>query len=256
MSVDLAEFWAFALAFTRIVALIATAPVFSSRAVPRTTRVGLAALLAVALGPTVRQHGAEPPADLVGMLGQMAAEAAVGMFIGFLTRVVFSAFEAAGHFVDFQIGFGMMSVLNPFSDQAGAVVSRFLYQFGFTLFLVAGGHLVLIGTVAASYETVGPGAARFTGDSMGVVTAMATGMATLALRVALPIAASLLVVDAAFAIIARMVPQIHILIVGLPVKILVGLLTLALAVPGVAIVAGGVPENIASAAQAILRSAR
>jgi len=256
MSVGVTEFWTFTLAFTRVVALVATAPIFSSRAVPRTARVGLAALLAVAIAPNIPAVAVRPPADLFGLLGQLAAEAAVGLFIGFLTRVVFSAFESAGHFVDVQIGFGMMSVLNPFSEQTGAVVSRFLYQLGFTLFLVAGGHLLLIGAIATSYEIAGPGAAHFGGDGMGVVTGMATGMVLLALRLALPIAASLLVVDVAFAIIARMVPQIHILIVGLPVKTLVGLLTLALAVPGVALVAEGVPQDVARATYAILRAVR
>lgn len=256
MTVGVTEFWAFALVFTRIGALLTAAPLFSSRAVPHTVKAGLAALLAIALTPSIGPRITRPPGDMFTLIAQMAAEAAVGLSLGFLARMVFAAIEIAGSFMDLQIGFSMMNVMNPLSEQHSAVIGTFLSQLGLTLFLLAGGHLFLLGTVIGSYGVVGPGAAHFAGDGPGAMTHMAGQMLALAFRLALPAMAIMLVVDVAFAIVARTVPQINIMIVGLPLKIIVGLFTVSVILPGIAVVVGQLTPTIASGAQMFLQAAR
>jgi flagellar biosynthesis protein FliR len=150
----------------------------------------------------------------------------------------------------------MMNVLNPLSGQHSAVIGSFLSQLALTLFLVAGGHLFLIGSVAGSYNVIGPGAAHFAGNGPEAVTHVAGQMLMLAFRIALPATAILLVVDVAFAIIARTVPQLNVMLVGLPLKILVGLFTVGVVLPAMALAVGQMTPAIGSGMHAFLVSAR
>lgn len=256
MTVGVHEFWTFALCFARITALVGTAPVFGSRAIPHQTKVGLSALLALVLMPIVSSRVGPAPADILSFAAQVGAEVAVGLTLGFLATLVFASVQVAGAFLDMQMGFGIMSVLNPLNDMHSSEVGTFLYQLAITLFLLAGGHLYLVGTLADGYAALPPGSAGFSGDLSGTLLAMAGQMFALAFRIAAPAAAVLLVVDVAFAVVARAVPQVNVLIVGLPVKILVGLMTVALLLPALAAVIGQMTPGIGGAAEAFYRAAR
>src|SRR5690242_8808575 len=92
------EVWSFLLIFSRVAALLVTAPVLGSRSVPSTVKIGMAGLFSLALMPMVARQIAAIPADLLTLIGQIAAETVVGMCLGFLVTLLFTAFEIAGHF--------------------------------------------------------------------------------------------------------------------------------------------------------------
>jgi len=256
MSVGVHEFWAFLLIFARVTALCVTAPVFGSRGAPTQTKIGLAALLSLALMPLVAPNVRAAPADLISLIGQLAAETAVGLCLGFLVMLVLTAIQMAGHFVDTQMGFGIINILNPLSEQQTSVLGQFLYQLGMTLFLILGGHLYVIGTLADSFAMVGPGGARFAGDLTGAMTGIVGQMFVLAFKIAAPAAAVLLLVDVAFAIIARTVPQMNVFIVGIPAKIIVGLMTVAMVLPALAMIVAQMIPMIGAESQAFLRATK
>jgi flagellar biosynthesis protein FliR len=256
MTIGVGEFWAFALIFTRISTLFVAAPLFSSAAIPRPLKVGLAGLLAISLTPMLAPRLANVPSDIISLVTQIAAEAAVGLTLGFIARMIFAAIEVAGSFLDLQIGFSMMRILDPINGQQTAVIGSFMSQLGLTLFLIAGGHLFLIGSVAGSYGVIAPGAAHFAGNGPDAITHVAGQMLTLAFRIALPATAILLIVDVSFAIIARTVPQMNIMIVGMPLKIMVGLFTVGVVLPAVALVIGQMTPAIGTGMQAFLQAAR
>lgn len=256
MSVGVHEFWAFLLIFARVTALFVTAPVFGSRSAPLQTKIGLAALLSLALMPLVAPQVGSAPADLLPLIGQLAAETAVGLCLGFLVMLLMAALQMAGQFIDTQMGFGIINILNPLSEQQSSALGQFLYQLGMTLFLILGGHLYVIGTLADSFSMVGPGGARLAGDLMGVVTGIVGQMFVLAFKIAAPASIVLLVVDVAFAIIARTVPQMNVFIVGIPAKIIVGLMTVAMVLPVVAMLVAQMIPLGGAESQALLRAAK
>jgi flagellar biosynthetic protein FliR len=256
MTIGVHEFWSFLLIFARVTALFVTAPVFGTRSMPAQVKVGLAALVTFALRPLVAGSLPAPPADPLALIGQIAAETAVGLCMGFFVMLLFAAVQMAGGFVDTQMGFGIINVLNPLSDQQTSAMGQFLYQLSLTLFLILGGHLYLIGTLAGSYSIIGPGAARFGGDLAGALSGTVGQMFVIAFKIAAPCAAVLLVVDVAFAIIARTVPQMNVFIVGLPAKIIVGLATMALVLPALAVIVSQMIPTTGAGAAAFLRAAR
>jgi flagellar biosynthetic protein FliR len=256
MPFDPRDFWAFLLVFSRVTALVATAPVFSSAAIPRTVKVGLAGLVSLATVPVVFPHVPTPPGDLFSLAGQIGAEAAIGALLGFLANMVFAAVQIAGTVVDTQIGFAIIHVLNPYTGQPTAAIGQFYYQFALTLFLLADGHASLIGSVVGSFGVVGPGAAHFAGDVPGVLIDMMGQMFLLGFRIAVPAAAVLLVVDVSFAIVARAVPQMNVFIVGLPAKVIIGLITLSVGLPALALVLGQILPMIDTGLRAALSASR
>jgi flagellar biosynthetic protein FliR len=256
MNVGVHEFWSCVLIFCRVAALFTTAPVFGNRSIPKQVKIGLAAVITLALLPLVGPKVGSAPADLVSMVAQVAAETAVGLCLGFMVQLLLSAFQIAGYYIDTQMGFGIINILNPFTEQQTSAMGQFMYQLAMTLFLIAGGHLFLISAVAGSYLTIPPGAAHFAGDMSGAFTGFLGQLFVLAVKIAAPAAAVLMVVDVAFAIVARTVPQMNIFIVGMPVKIIVGLLTMAVVLPVLAFVVSQLPFLIGSSAQTLLQAAR
>jgi flagellar biosynthetic protein FliR len=256
MTVGVHEFWSCVLIFCRVAALFTTAPVFGNRSIPKQVKVGLAAVITLAMLPLVGPKVGAAPADLVSMIAQIAAETAVGLCLGFMVQLLLSAFQIAGYYIDTQMGFGIINILNPFTEQQTSAMGQFMYQLSMTLFLIGGGHLFLIGTVAGSYLTVPPGGAQFTGDMSAAFTAFVGQLFVVAVKIAAPAAAVLMVIDVAFAIIARTVPQMNVFIVGMPVKIIVGLLTMAIVLPVLAFVVGHIPSMMSDSAQTVLQAAK
>jgi len=256
MTIGVHEFWASVLIFCRVAALFTTAPIFGNRSIPKQVKVGLAAVLTLAMLPLVGPKVGAAPADMISMITQIAAETAVGFCLGFMVQLLLSAFQMAGYYIDTQMGFGIINILNPFTEQQTSAMGQFMYQLAMTLFLIAGGHLFLIATVAGSYVTVPPGGAHFSGDMSGAFTAFLGQLFVISVKIAAPAAAVLMVVDIAFAIVARTVPQMNVFIVGMPVKIIVGLLTLAIVLPVLAFVISQIPMLMGTGAQTVLQAAR
>src|SRR5215467_4091225 len=111
MTIGITEFWSFLLAFTRVTALFVTAPVFGNRAVPARVKIGLGVLISLALRPLIASN-IKPPSDLFSLIAQLAAETCVGVCLGFMVMLLFAGLEIAGHFIDTQMGFGMINILN------------------------------------------------------------------------------------------------------------------------------------------------
>lgn len=256
MNIGVHEFWSFILIFTRVTAMFVSAPVYGHHSVPRNLKIGFGGLIALILVPIISPLVGPAPADLITLVGRVVSELAIGVTIGYLASFIMMAFQIAGQFVDTQMGFGIINTLNPLSEQHTSAMGTLISQLAMTLFLIMGGHLVLISAIASSYATVGPGAAHFSGDFTGTVSQVATDMFGVAFKVAAPAAAVLLIVDVAFAIIARTVPQMNVFLVGIPAKIIIGLMTLAMVLPALAMMVSQMTPLIGASTDSFLRAAR
>jgi flagellar biosynthetic protein FliR len=256
MNIGVHEFWSFVLIFTRVTSLCMTAPVFAMRVTPSRVKIGLGALVAFTLMPQVQSRVGPAPTNLLTMVGQLAAEIALGACLGLIAQLLISSLEMAGHYIDTQMGFGIINILNPLSEHQTSTMGQFLQQIGTVLFLILGGHLFLIRALAGSFATVGPGGAHFGGDVMAMPAQVATEMLLIAFKVAAPAAGVLLAVDVAFGIISRTMPQMNIMVVGMPLKIIVGMATMALLLPAIAVVVGGLIPSIGGSMNTLLSAAR
>jgi flagellar biosynthetic protein FliR len=228
--VDFEQLVVFLLVFTRIGAFIAACPVFAMREIPPTVKVGLAFVLSLALLP-LAGPAAVPLDNFLGFALALAQEAAVGLGLGIFTSLVFHGVRLAGQYAGFQMGLAMAEIMTMGQEGQGAIVSQFLWLFGLMFFFSINGHHLLIAGLAQSFELVPLGAAVAQLKTTLFVAKAFGGLFVIALTLAAPVMAVLVVSDIILGLMVRMVPQINVFMLGFPLKILVGLFALMVTVP-------------------------
>jgi flagellar biosynthetic protein FliR len=155
----------------------------------------------------------------------------VGLSIGFIAYMVFTAIYVAGEIIDMQIGFGVVNVMDPISNIQVPVSSNLYFIISMLLFLSMNGHHVLIKALFDSFTTLPLGTAQFDASlADGLMKAFSTIFAT-GFKIAAPIVAAILITDIALGTVSRMVPQLNIFVIGMPLKVFVGFLIMLITIP-------------------------
>ncbi|MCQ4347295.1 flagellar biosynthetic protein FliR [Pseudomonas stutzeri] len=210
--------------FVRLTAFLAASPLWGHDSVPMRVKIGLAALLAVLLGPTLPPLPAVPLVSWTS-LGILVEQMAIGIAIGLTMRVTFAVVQAAGEIVGLQMGLGFATFFAPDTGTNTMILSRLLYMFSLLIFLALNGHLIVLEILAASFaslpigQTLDPGAGIALVRHAGIV--IASG-----LLLALPLVAALLTINLAMGILNRASPQLTVFAVGFPLTLTVGLVLL------------------------------
>ncbi|MFN3689894.1 MAG: flagellar biosynthetic protein FliR [Fimbriimonadales bacterium] len=234
MSLDLEWFWAFLTAFVRASGLALVAPVFGSRLVPAPIRVGLSAVIALALAPIIQPYTGTPPTDWVSLMVRLTGEAIIGLLMGYGVSLIVGAAVMAGEALDAMMGFNLMQVLNPVSTFPTTLLAQFHYMLAMTLFALVNGHHWLLLALARSFEagTEWGSLSAWSDASLSMAAQLGGEVMMLCLQIAAPAAGVLLVVDGAMAAVSRAVPQIPVWLIGMPAKIAVGIVALGASLPG------------------------
>jgi flagellar biosynthesis protein FliR len=220
----------FILVLGRVGPLFLVAPLFSSKMIPARARGVLAVALAVGLSPLAR-HDRQLPLD-VGSLGiLLGKEILVGLAFAFTVSAVLAAIQAAGSFLDTLVGFSFGAAIDPITGAQSNVLSQLYGLIGVMIFVAIGGDALMVQGLARTYDLV-PLTAM---PSLALLTAGAvhafTGIFAAALELAAPVVLALVITDAAFGMLARVVPQLNVFAVGFPAKIAVGLLVVIASLP-------------------------
>ncbi len=222
----------FVLITFRVSGMVLIAPFFAHRAVPPKVRAGLVLALAAVMFPTVDRVGIRIPDNMGGYLSAAVAEIAVGALIGFAALVVFAAVRLGGFIAGQQIGLAIAHIYDPTSGQQTSLLSQTLYMLGFVVFVLVGGHHMLLRALAASYEAIPISRAHLT---EGVFTKIGVGMFSEmfvnAVRISAPAVITLMLATIVMAIVARTVPEMNIFNIGFAMRLGLGLTVMALAAP-------------------------
>lgn len=220
------------LVVARLSGLFLFAPVFGSSVVPLLVRVALVLLLAWILFPIHAFGAGSVPLEAPALIVAMASELAIGLIVGFVANLVFVAFQVAGTIVGTQIGFGVLTLFDPLRHESfSSVIDQFYSTLGTLVFLVLNGHHMVVAALDRTYRAI-PAGGVFQPEAMALpISRLTSEIFTAGFQLALPILAALLLTDLAFGLVARAVPQINVFFLGLPLKGLVGLVALSLALP-------------------------
>ena len=213
---------AFLWPFVRMLALISTAPIFSEKPVPRTVKVGLAVLLAIAIAPTL---GPMPSVPLVSAGGFwiLIQQVLIGAAMGFSMRMVFAMVQAAGEYAGLQMGLSFAAFFDPSSGGNTMVLSRLLNVMAMLIFLAVDGHLVLVETLAESFHLLPIADAPLAASGWFLLVSAGSQIFSGGLMLALPLIAILLTLNLAMGILNRVSPQFSIFSVGFPITLLAGM---------------------------------
>jgi flagellar biosynthetic protein FliR len=219
--------------FLRIGAMFAAAPIFSARMVPVRVRVLLALLMAWILLPVLPRAPAVDPISAQGLLIGLH-QVLIGLSMGFALQLVFAALAVAGESVALSMGLGFASMVDPENGVQVPVVGSYYVLLATLLFIAFNGHLVLIGVLADSFQTLPIGGGGPQREGLWQLVHWAASMFAGGLMIALPALSAMLLVNLAFGVITRAAPQLNVFAVGFPITLLLGFVLLLLTVPSLA----------------------
>ena len=221
----------------RITGIFLAAPVFSSTGIPRRVKVllalGLSFCVYPMLHPVLWAPGGASAAlltqmqgsglSLPRMAGAVASELLIGLVIGLGASLPIAGMQLAGQVIDQQLGTGLGGLINPDQQTQTTAVSQTYYLMATMFFLALGGHRILVMTLLDSYHSTPLGGFRADGQVLTLTVGLLTAMFELALRVAAPVLGLVFLETVAMGFVARTVPQLNILSVGFPLRLILGM---------------------------------
>ncbi len=216
--------------FVRIAALVATAPILGDASVPRRVRIGLAVFITIVVAPGLDDV---PRVALLSGDGVVliARQIVIGAAIGFSIQLAFAAIEYAGDLIGLQMGLGFATVVNPETNDQSPLIGGLLRYFAMLAFLVANGPLTMIAAVAESFHAMPIASSAGVADEWRTLVIAGGTIFGLALHMAMPVIAALLVTNVALGVMTRAAPQLNLFSIGFPITIGVGLIVLAASLP-------------------------
>lgn len=222
------NFQSFMLMFSRLIGLFMIAPVFSSESVPISTRMIFSFLVTLILFPVTFSFMPEVPKDMLTYALIVVSEAFIGLLIGFMIAIFFASFQMAGDFFNVQLGFSYAEVLDPMTQVSLPVISSLKNLMAILIFLSMGAHRMVIKSLAYSFEKIQ--VINFTKEvNQGIYRALEDALGAMfliAFKIALPVLGILFLVTIAEALMGKAAPQLNILQLSFPIKIVIGLIVL------------------------------
>ncbi len=246
------QFPSFLLVFVRVTSFFIVLPLFSYRTIPTTYKVGFGFFLSWIMFLSM-----EAPVFEIGAAYYLLIlkEALVGILIGFIAYVIMSSIQTAGGFIDFQMGFGMVNVMDPQTGAQSPIMGQYLYIISLFFLLTVNGHHLILDGIYYSYQFIPIDQAWLPLGSEKVVEFVIRSFSTMfliALQMSLPVVGSLFLVDVALGIVARTFPQLNIFVVGIPVKMVVSFLILIVVMSTMMVVVSKIFETMLTTMRSLM----
>ncbi len=221
---------AFLLMFARIGTMVMLLPGLGELSVPARVRLVVALVLTAVLFPL---HRAAFPIDLRSfgpVLIALAQELLIGAVLGLTARLAISALQVTGSIVAQQLGLGFVTAVDPTQGQQGIIVGNFLTMLGITLIFATDLHHLVIAALHDSYRLFRPGELPPVDDVASLVTRTIAGAFRVGVQLAAPFLVFGLLFNLALGVLSRLMPQMQVFFVGVPLSILIGFFVLFLVI--------------------------
>jgi flagellar biosynthetic protein FliR len=221
----------FMMVLTRISALFLVLPVFGWKIIPSRIKIAMAVLLAIFHSTITPLAVNTSETSVLEAILLLANEGTYGLSLGLVATVLFSAVKVGGRIVERQMGLAMAQILDPLTGESSQPLGSLLEMVFVVMFLNANGHHFLLSIISRSYETFPAGSIPTIPVLAGGVVKAGSALLSAGLMLAAPILAAFLVLLIVLAVLARMVPEMNILFISLPVRVGLGLLMTAIFLP-------------------------
>ena len=221
---------AFLLVFARIGTMLMLLPGLGEQNVSARMRLTVALVLAGVLLPLHRSAYHIDPGELAPALVMLVEEILIGGVLGLTARLTVSALEVAGSVIAQQLGLGFVTAVDPTQGEQGMIVGNFLTMLGVTLLFATDMHHLVIAALNDSYSLFEPGELPATGDIAALITKTVAGAFRIGVQLSAPFIVFGLLFNIGLGVLARLMPQMQVFFVALPLSILLGLILLVLVV--------------------------
>ncbi len=226
--IPIEQFQTFLVVTSRVAGFISAIPVISSAQTPGRIRTAMTVAVSLALFPVMA--GAVPKVSFAPLpfLLLMISEVLLGLLLGLVVRLIFTAVEFGATVIGFQMGFAAANVFDPQSKQQVALISQFQNVFAILIFLAINGHHIFLRTAVRSYELLPPGRIDFSGQAVPFLMELASHMFSIGVQFSAPVLAVLLFSGLILGVFARVFPQLNVFLLSFPINIGTAFIVIAL----------------------------
>jgi flagellar biosynthetic protein FliR len=221
----------FGMVLTRISAFFLVLPVFGWKSIPVRIKVAVTILMAVFFSITTTRAIDPKHISVLEAILFIANEATYGLALGLIVILIFSVVKFGGRVIERQMGMAMAQIMDPLTGERAQPLGSLLEMIFIILFLSANGHHLFLLAISKSYEAFPAGSVPTISALAGGMVAASSTMFIAGLRLAAPMLAAFLVLMVVLAILARMIPEMNILFISLPLRVGLGLLMTAIFLP-------------------------
>jgi flagellar biosynthetic protein FliR len=231
MELMIEKLFGFAMVLTRISAFFIVVPVFGWNSIPVRIKVSMTVLLAIFFSMVTPMSVDAGQISYAGAILLLANEATYGLALGLIATLIFAAVKFGGRVVERQMGLAMAEILDPLTSERAQPLGSLLEMIFIILILSANGHHLFLLIISRSYDSFPAGSIpTIPVLTKGIIAAGST-MLIYGLKLAVPILAAFLLLMVILAVLARMVPEMNILFISLPLRVGLGLLMMAIFLP-------------------------
>lgn len=217
----------FLLIFVRMTGLFVVSPVFGRQNIPVYFKVGFSFLTAILVSYSIPMPDLGAYNSLYAFVFLIAKEFLIGLVLGYISYLIITAIYLAGQMIDMHIGFGMVSVFDPMSNIQIPVTANFYFILTMLMFLAIDGHHLLIYTLVDSFEMLPMASPLVINQQIpDFILQLVTSVFVISFKIAAPVTAAVFIADVSLGVIAKAVPQVNVFVIGMPLKILLGLIVI------------------------------
>ncbi|MDP9012959.1 MAG: flagellar biosynthetic protein FliR [Pseudomonadota bacterium] len=232
----------------RIGGFVLAAPIASENTIPRRVKIVSIVALAFLLAPLARVPAALSIFSASGAF-TAAQELLIGIAIGMVMQLAFDALTLAGQTISMTMGLGFATLIDPQRGTNVPVVGQLFMIMGVLTYLALNGHLLLLGALANSFQSLPIGGANIDKDFLLSVATWGGRIFETGLLVALPVVIALVIVNLALGVVTRAAPQLNLFGIGFTITMLCGFFVLIVSLDGVM---AGISNLIDSALMAVV----
>ncbi len=223
----------FIVVLTRLSGLMTTAPLISTYPIPMQIKTWLMAMVAFIMFPIVlAKTGFQMPTSIPELSIILLKEFMIGYIIGFVANVVFIGVEIAADLISMQMGLTASQALNPMTGDTSPILSQAYTILASMIFIGLNGYQWLFAAVYKTFQIMPPGyEITISGTLVQNVIFLTSQIFVVGLGIALPIFSVLVITDVLLGFVSKMMPNMNIFMVALPVKIYMGLLLFVMLIP-------------------------
>ena len=222
IQLPIAEVMRFVIVLTRLSGIMLCAPFFTGGYMPLHIRAVFTFFAALALTPALPLGNipADPSLGTITIL--LLFELLFGIVIGFAALCIFAGVQFGGQIMAFNIGFAMINLIDPQTQVNMPIFSFILNYIALLLFILINGHHFFLLAVYESFNTLPVGGFVLDGPLVNQIVGFTASVFLIGIKVAGPIIVVIIVVDVIVGIVGRSAPQLHVMVIGMPLKILAG----------------------------------
>ncbi len=228
-----AQVFALLLIFVRMGTALMLMPGFGESYISSRIRLLLALMVSLVVHPAVAPTLPDLPASPMALILLIFGEAFIGLFLGSLGRILMSALSIGGMMIATVTGLANALTNDPTAAQQGSIAGSFLSTLALLIILILDLHHLLLRGVIDSYQLFVPGQPLLTGDMSQMITRVVAKAFLLGFQIASPFIAIGLIFNLGLGLLSRLMPQMQVFFIAIPLQILIGLAVLMIALPAI-----------------------